>query len=174
MREKIFEAVSTLNASVILWVLSKDGDVWEKSEIEASILEKLDKSQDFNELSGTLRFIVNNKISSPEIIWPKVVPKHVELLITNMPQVINDESYRIITPPPEYAGQIMEALVEKIKCLNENEQIQWLDYIKKPKWLWAKLDKKPSVRKFSIIQKSTNDQLKQTLADALASWGKST
>lgn len=170
MRENVFEAASALNGNVVPWVLSKSGDVWERSEIESAILEKLDKFQDFNELSGTMRFIVNNKIGSPEMIWPKIIPKQTEFLISNMPQIINDESYRIIAPPPEHAGQIMEALIEKIKGLGENEQIQWLDYIKKPKWLWTKLDKKPSLRKFSAISKSTNEQFKQALTDVTASW----
>ncbi|MBU6500645.1 MAG: hypothetical protein KGJ89_04305 [Patescibacteria group bacterium] len=172
LRQKIFEQASALNKDIVRWAIGKSGDLWETTEVETAVLEKLETAQNFNDIATALRFIVDNKISSPELLWPKVIPKHATLLIDNLPQMIN-ESYQAISPSEEYASQIMDPLIQKIKGLGEAEQIQWLDYIKKPKWLWAKITKKPSVRKFAAIQKSTNDQLKQALTDSLASWDES-
>lgn len=169
LKESILNQVNSLNANITQWAIGKLGDIWKKEDLENTLFNKLDNAKDFNEIITTLRFINENKIGESSEIWSKVVPKHVDLLVDNFSQIVS-EQFQAIPPTDQIADQIMGTLIEKIKKLSEAEQIQWLDYLKKSRWIWANLKKGPMKRKFSVIDNTENEMLKQTFDSVKLSW----
>ncbi len=64
----------------------------------------------------------------------------------------------------------MDRSIEKIKTLpDEVQQIQWLEYLRKDKWLWANLEK-PPFRKMINFARSKNEALKNKYKEVQSTW----
>lgn len=175
LKKKILVKVSDLDQGITTWSMGKANEknpLWTLNEIEAKILEKIEASADFNSLNQTLRFSIANSIGLPETIWPKLLPKHQNIIVDNLPSIIDDASLQVIAPPQAYANQLMDAVVEKIKTFPEADQVNWLKYVVKGKWLWVKLEKYPIAVKFKSLRKSKNKDVQECLATAEESWQK--
>jgi len=175
LKTNVLSCVSDFDQGITPWVIAKANEknpLWTSDEIETQILDKIDASTDFNAINQSLRFSMANSIGSPETIWPKLIPKHRDTIIENLPTIIDDPSLQVIAPPQAYANQLMDAVVEKIKTVPEADQPRWLGYIVKGKWLWVNLDKYPISVKFKSLKNSTNKNIKESLEIAEESWKK--
>ncbi len=173
LKTKIFDEISALNQEITSWAILKSDEKdapWKRVDIEERILVKIDAAQDFSILNQALKFLVTNKLGSPEIVWPKILPKHTVILVDNFPQIINDASFQIIAPPQAYANELMDALIAKIEKLESIQQAQWLDYAVKGKWLWINLEKYPLGKRLANLKKSKDEQVKKNLDIAEDSW----
>ena len=173
LKEKALDRVSELDPGITAWAIAKANEEkapWTLREVEAKILQKIESSIDFNALNQGLRFAITNKIGSPETIWPKLLPKHQDSILENLPTIIDDASLQPIAPPQAYANQLMDAVIGKIKTVPEADQTRWLGYIVKGKWPWVNLAKYPIASKFRSMKKSKNADIKQGLATVEESW----
>lgn len=173
LKTNILNRVSDFDQGITPWVIAKtneENSLWTSEEIETKVLGKVESSTDFSTLNQSLRFAMANNIGSPETIWPKLIPKHKDILIDNLPTIIDDASLQVIAPPQAYANQFMDAVVEKIKTIPEADQSRWLGYIVKGKWPWVNLVKYPIASKFRSLKKTKNTDIKQSLETTEESW----
>jgi len=175
LKNRILTKISDLDTGITAWGIAKaneENPLWTMSEIKAKVLEKIEIAADFNILNQALRFIIANNIGSPETIWPKLFPKHQNIIVDNLPSIIDDASLQVIAPPQAYANQLMDAVVEKIKTLSETDQVNWLKYVVRGKWPWVNLEKYPIATKFRSLKKTKNNNIQESLAAAEESWKK--
>ncbi|MBI2639547.1 MAG: hypothetical protein HYW90_01495 [Candidatus Sungbacteria bacterium] len=173
LKENVLNQVSGFDQGITAWAIAKANEekaLWTIGELETKILEKIEISADFNALNQGLRFALTNKVGSPEMIWPKLLPKHQKSILENLPAIIDDASLQPISPPQAYANQLMDAVVAKIKTIPEADQARWLSYIVKGKWPWINLAKYPITSKFRNMKKSKNEDLKKNFAITEESW----
>lgn len=173
LKTNVLIRVSDFDQGITPWVIAKaneENPLWTSDEIEKQILDKTEASSDFNAINQSLRFAIANSIGSPETIWPKLIPKHKDVIIENLPTIVDDASLQVIAPPQAFANQLMDAVVEKIKTIPETDQARWLGYIVKGKWLWVNLAKYPIASKFRALKKTENTEIKQGLETAEESW----
>lgn len=173
LKTNVLNRVYDFDQAITPWVIDKAKEeypLWTSDEIETKVLSKIDTTTDFNVLHQCLRFAIANKIGSRETIWPKLIPTHKEVIIENLPTIIDDASLEVISPPQAYANQLMDAVVEKIKIVPEADQARWLGYIVKGKWLWVNLAKYPIASKFRTLKKTNNAEIKQSLETSEESW----
>ncbi|MDP3696409.1 MAG: P-loop NTPase fold protein [Candidatus Taylorbacteria bacterium] len=173
LKTNVLNKVQDFDQAITPWVIAKaneENPLWTNDEIEEKILNKIESSSDFNALNQSLRFAIANNIGSPEAIWPKLIPQHQEVIIENLPTIIDDASLQIIAPPQAYANQLMDAAIEKIKDTPEADQSRWLGYIVKGKWLWVNMQKYPIASKFRALKKSKDTAIKQALETVEESW----
>jgi hypothetical protein len=170
LHKKLLEKIGELNADILQWSRTKKEEMFKTNEeIDSPVLEKLSQSSDFNELNQALVFIVNNKVSESKDIWNKLSQKHLDITIDNLPAIINN-NYHNIAPNESMANQLMDKLITKIKTLDENQQVQWLDYIKKDKWIWTNLHKGNFKRRLRLFSGSLNESIKNKYEEVILTW----
>lgn len=173
LKTNVLDKVNNFDQAITPWVIAKaneENPLWTSDEIATKVLGKIEASTDFNALNQSLRFAIANSIGSPETVWPKLIPKHKDVIIENLPTIIDDASLQVIAPPQAFANQLMDAVVDKIKTVPETDQARWLGYIVKGKWLWVNLAKYPIASKFRALKKTKNPEIKQGLETAEESW----
>jgi len=169
-RKKILEKIHDLNADILQWGRTKKEELFKDSdEMDFSVLERLSESIDFNGLNETLRFIMNNKISNNRDIWSMLSQNHLNIIVDNFPNIIN-ASYHDIAPDETIANQLMDKLITKIKTMDEDKQIQWLEFIKKDKWIWINLQKRDFKRRLKSFSETSNDVLKSKYEEVILTW----
>lgn len=175
LKSQILNLVFDLDEVNIAWIIAKTKDenaIWTGEEVEAKVLEKIESAANFNELDQSFRFAIANKIGSPEAIWARLVPKHQNTIVENLPTLIENASLQAIAPPRAYASDLMDVVVKKIKTLTDPEQVNWLKYVVRDKWPWVNLEKYPISSKFGNLKKSKNSDIKEALSAAEESWKK--
>lgn len=164
--------IEALNSDIFQWSTSKVApDTWSKEATEDYVINKLSSANDFNSMHPILNFIISQQIQSPRKIWKKISDAQLDVLVENFPAII-DSPYQPIAPPEETAQTLMEKLIEKIKTVDEGRKIQLIPCLRKEKWPWINLKKPPTKTRFTEITRSENEQLKNTLTEALTTWGK--
>jgi len=170
LRKKLLEKIHDLNVDILQWSRTKKEELFKNSEeIDFSVLERLSESVDFNELNKALSFIMNNKISNNKDIWSVLSQKHLDIIIDNFSNIIN-ANYYDIAPDETIANQLMDKLITKIKTMSEDQQIQWLEFIKKNKWIWINLRKGDFKRRLKSFSESSNDLLKSKYEEVILTW----
>lgn len=173
LKDEILRKVGELDTPITQWALGKVSEknpLWTKLEMEEEVLTKLDSAIDFSVVNQILRFLMANDLSTPEDMWPKILPKHENLITENLPGMIEDPSLQQIAPPQAYASQLIEMVIKKIKTLPESEQIPWLGYLTRGKWPWVNLSKYPMATKFRALKSSKNTDIKQAVEAVEESW----
>lgn len=170
LRTKTFNGVGSLNAEIFQWSISKaDGSYWSKDELEENVLAKIQPAADLENLTKVFNFIVEHKIADPNKVWSSVSDSHLDIMVENLPTIINN-AYDFISPPEEMANKLMEKTIVKIRSLDEAGQLQWFDYIRKEKWPWKNLTKRLNKKVFATISKSENEALKNLLDEIVSTW----
>jgi len=169
LRKKLLEKIHDLNVDILQWSRNKKELFKNDDEIDLTILDKLSGSVDFNELKTTLDFILNYKISNSKDVWSVLSQKHLDMVIDNFPNIIN-ANYEDIAPDENIANQLMDKLITKIKTMTEDQQIQWLEFIKKDKWAWLNLHKGDFKRRLKSFYESPNDLIRAKYEEVILTW----
>lgn len=171
LRGKIFEQAHVPNGEIVDWAKAKaSSDLWTKEEVEKEVLERLKETNNFGDLNNVLHFINNHEIGTPKRIWQKISSEQEDILLSNLPSII-DSPYAKISPPEDRAAGLMEKAIKMTRELSdEGQQAQWLNYLKYGKWLWSSLTKGPTKTNLPALSKSTNEQIKQNFKEMLDTW----
>jgi len=172
LRKKVFSKIEELDNNIWQFAISKidiENAVWNRKELERKIMDRLEKISDINGLLEVLRF-GQDKIQILLKGFRKIIfDKHFELFVDNLAHIVNEQNFQYIAPDSEQAEKLFYKILEIAKDVDDNQKIQWLDYLDKSKWPWSNLEKIDK-RKFSGLKKTDNQQVKDAVDRVLNSW----